>query len=683
MQLINSIKSFAVSDPDKIALTDGVRHIVYKDLETEISAVAARLDSARCKRLAIAGDNSIDWILHDLAAITLKIPVIPLPPFFHASQCDAALKTAGVTHIALGTSIVPTGYAAHDAQLPEGTDKITYTSGSTGNPKGVCLPLAGLENVALSIATMLGAKHAGRHLCVLPLAVLLENVAGVYTALMTGATVYVPSLEAIGFADVFQPNFAQLLDAIIEHKITTLILVPELLRGLLMAIQQTGKTPRSLTFAAVGGAKVDPDILILAHAAGLPVYEGYGLSECGSVIALNTPENSKPGAAGKILPHVKAQIENGEIIVKSACFLGYLEDVPRHNKSFPTGDVGSIDAAGFVTLTGRCKNLIITSYGRNIAPEWVESVLLAQPAIRQAVVFGDGAASISALIVPIKKDADIAAAVSAANQKLPAYAHVKHFNLIPALTADKGFLTGNGRIKRDNVLKHFLKEKTMTFYERLQKETEPARQSLYTVPQLTDGLRGDISRETYVAYLTEAYHHVKHTVRFLMAMGARLPEEKKWLHDAIAEYIDEEKGHEEWILNDIAAAGGDKEAARHAIPNLETQVLVAYNYDYIARKNPIGFLGMVFMLESTSTQIASNGADALMAGLKLPKTAFTYLYSHGALDIEHLKFFESLVNKIDDVDDQATIIEVANNTFRLFAQVLSAIPHKKVEKNAA
>lgn len=223
----------------------------------------------------------------------------------------------------------------------------------------------------------------------------------------------------------------------------------------------------------------------------------------------------------------------------------------------------------------------------------------------------------------------------------------------------------------------------MSFYETLGKETETARRELYTVPQLTDGLRGDISRDTYIAYLTEAYHHVRHTVRYMMAMGVRIPEEKKWLHDAISEYIEEEKGHEEWILNDIQAAGGDKEMARNATPNLETQVLVAYNYDYIARKNPIGFLGMVYMLESTSIQIANNGADAVKTKLGLPQTAFTYLYSHGALDIEHLKFFEQLVNKITDPADQAAIIEVAQNTFRLFANVMRAIPHEKAMKHAA
>ena len=223
----------------------------------------------------------------------------------------------------------------------------------------------------------------------------------------------------------------------------------------------------------------------------------------------------------------------------------------------------------------------------------------------------------------------------------------------------------------------------MTFYERLKKETESARTELYSVPQLVDGLKGDISRDTYIAYLTQAYHHVRHTVRFLMAMGARLPDNKEWLHDAIAEYIEEEKGHEEWILNDIAAAGGDKESVRHGIPSLETQVLVAYNYDYIARKNPVGFLGMVFMLESTSIQIANHGADAVKSKLGLPQTAFSYLYSHGALDIQHMKFFEELVEKVTDPADQAAIIEVANNAFRLFANVMRSIPHTEDIKNAA
>jgi pyrroloquinoline quinone (PQQ) biosynthesis protein C len=216
----------------------------------------------------------------------------------------------------------------------------------------------------------------------------------------------------------------------------------------------------------------------------------------------------------------------------------------------------------------------------------------------------------------------------------------------------------------------------MNFYDKLVKETEKQRQELYTVPQLIDGLSGSISRDTYIAYLTEAYHHVSHTVPFLMSMGAKLPQSKKWLHKAIIEYQEEEVGHEEWILNDIEAAGGDKETARHSTPNLETQVMNAYNYDYINRKNPVGFFGMVFMLESTSTQIANAGADAVKEKLGLPKKAFSYLYSHGELDISHMKFFEKTMSEITDPEDQAAIIEVAQNTFRLFANMLRSIPHE-------
>ena len=224
---------------------------------------------------------------------------------------------------------------------------------------------------------------------------------------------------------------------------------------------------------------------------------------------------------------------------------------------------------------------------------------------------------------------------------------------------------------------------SMSFYQRLEVTTEPQRRELYNVPQLARAMHGLIDRDTYIAYLTEAYHHVKHTVRFLMAMGARLPQNKLWLHDAIADYIQEEKGHEKWILNDIAAAGGDLEEAQNSVPNLETQVLVAYNYDYIARKNPIGFLGMVYMLESTSVQIATQGARTVQSTLGLPDSAFTYLMSHGELDQKHMRTYESLVNQLRDPEDQAAVIEVAINTFQLFANVLKSIPYREEVKDVA
>lgn len=214
----------------------------------------------------------------------------------------------------------------------------------------------------------------------------------------------------------------------------------------------------------------------------------------------------------------------------------------------------------------------------------------------------------------------------------------------------------------------------MNFYKELVVATEQERTVLLSVPQLQAGAKGEISLETYIAFLTQAYHHVKHTVPLLMACGSRLPLEPRWLLDAIAEYIDEEKGHEEWILNDIAACGGNAEAVRRGLPAAETELMVAYAYDTINRRNPIAFFGMVLVLEGTSIAVATNAAKALQTNLKLPNTAFSYLTSHGALDIEHMGFFEGLMNKVERAEDQSAIIHCAKMMYRLYGNIFRGLP---------
>jgi len=661
---------------DQVALREGDDRVTYGDLSDLIDARC--LELADVDVLGIALDNGIDWLVWDLAALSAGIVCVPIPPFFTRDQINHTIVTAGITHMLTANGMAETGQS-RSPDIPDGTAKITFTSGTTGTPKGVCLPASAMITVASSIHAMLGDDFAGTHACVLPLAVLLENVAGVYAGLLAGCTITLTLLGQFG------PQYQGLHEILRDTRATSVILVPEILRALMMLVIRKGPLP-DLKFIAVGGSRVDPALIAKARHIGLPVYEGYGLSECASVVSMNVPGKDKPGTTGTLLPHVKAEISNDEIIIENPGFLGYVgEAAPAF---LATGDLGQIDDDGFVCVTGRCKNVLITSFGRNISPEWPEAAILAQPGIYQAMVFGDGEPELSALIVPTGPTADVSAAVAAANAGLPDYAHIKHTRIVAPFTVENGCLTGTGRPRREAIAKLYtsplsVPEKTMNFYDRLVAETAEARASLYHVPQLVDGLQGRISRSTYVAYLTEAYHHVKHTVPFLMAMGSRLPDEKRWLHKAIIEYLEEEEGHEEWILNDIEAAGGNREAARQAIPNLETQVMVAYNYDYISRKNPVGFLGMVFMLESTSTQIASQGADAVMTGLDLPKSAFSYLFSHGTLDLEHMKFFEKTVNQVTDPADQAAIIEVAQNTFRLFANLFAAIPHEGQRKNVA
>jgi len=211
------------------------------------------------------------------------------------------------------------------------------------------------------------------------------------------------------------------------------------------------------------------------------------------------------------------------------------------------------------------------------------------------------------------------------------------------------------------------------FFNTLMASTEVERQQLQQIETLIRGSQGNISLSAYQEFLTQAYHHVKHTTPLLMACGSRLPQQKEWLRNAVAEYIEEELGHQEWILNDLAATGLDSHSIRIGQAHYTTELMVAYAYDLINRINPIGFFGMVLVLEGTSIALASNAAQAIQKHLNLPDKAFSYLSSHGSLDIEHMGFYEKLMNQISDPDDQAIIIHAAKMFYQLYGDIFRAI----------
>ena len=223
----------------------------------------------------------------------------------------------------------------------------------------------------------------------------------------------------------------------------------------------------------------------------------------------------------------------------------------------------------------------------------------------------------------------------------------------------------------------------MDFYERLLQATHAERSRLYSIPLIEDALVGRIARTTYIAFLTEAYHHVKHTVPLLMACGSRLPARLAWLRDALIEYIEEERGHEEWVLDDIRACSADAEAVRHAGPAVATELMVAYAYHTIERLNPVGFFGMVLVLEGTSTALATRAATAIQQALRLPETAFTYLSSHGQLDLHHVEFYRGLMNRLDATDDQAAVVHASRVFYRLYADVFRQLPHAALREEVA
>jgi pyrroloquinoline quinone (PQQ) biosynthesis protein C len=209
----------------------------------------------------------------------------------------------------------------------------------------------------------------------------------------------------------------------------------------------------------------------------------------------------------------------------------------------------------------------------------------------------------------------------------------------------------------------------MTFHEHLLERTAAQRSYLLSAPAIQRALVGDITRALYIAFLIQAYHHVRHTVPLLMAVGARLPDRLAWLQADVLHYLQEEQGHDQWILNDIEAAGGDREGAAHSRPDLATDALVAFAYDMVGRRNPVGFFGMVHVLEGTSVALALRAADQIKATLALPNRAFTYLRSHGTLDQEHVQDLARILDRLDCDEDREAIVRCAQSIYWLYGNM--------------
>ena len=214
----------------------------------------------------------------------------------------------------------------------------------------------------------------------------------------------------------------------------------------------------------------------------------------------------------------------------------------------------------------------------------------------------------------------------------------------------------------------------MSFYQQLINATQAEREYLLQAPAIVACQRGEVTLPRYVAFLTEAYYHVRQTVPLLMACGSRLTERHRWLQDAITEYIEEERGHDRWILNDIAACGADSAAVEAGEPNFYTEMMVSYAWDSVMRGNPVSFFGMVLVLEGTSVNLATPMAQLIRQRLQLPEQAMSYLCSHGSLDQEHIQFFATLMDRLTDPVEQQAVIHMARRMYRLYGDMFRSLP---------
>jgi long-chain acyl-CoA synthetase len=475
------IAALAERAPDDVVIAAPGQSVTAGQLLKQIEELSSAPVFSGIDRLGLLAENSPAWVIADLACQAAGVCLLPLPTFFAAGQLRHSITTVGIDAIltddpARVTELVGADALTDDAamlcgltllrfkrvtqpELPAGTSKITFTSGSTGTPRGVCLGAEQQIAVARSLDQALQLK-APRHLCLLPLSTLLENIGGVYYPLLTGGTVLTPNEAVTGFSGSTGLDMLTMLQAIDRHRPTSIITLPQMLVGLVAALEEGWQPPPELQFVAVGGAKVAASLIVRARQFGLPVYEGYGLSETGSVACLNSPDSELIGSVGKPLAHVDVIVEAGEVVIAGNSFLGYVDDPASWGThKVVTGDLGKVDDNGYLHLRGRSKNMLISSLGRNISPEWIESEVLVHHKIAQCVVLGDARPYCVALIAAKDRqtsDIDIQMHIDSINADLPDYARIQRwYRLARPLSHAYGLYTENGRPRRAAIASTF------------------------------------------------------------------------------------------------------------------------------------------------------------------------------------------------------------------------------------
>lgn len=445
---------------DAAALDDGAQTLSYGRLVRRVGAVAAAARDLP-PVVGLLAPHGIDWAAGELGLEAAGRMLVPLPDFFSDAQLRHVLADAGVSTAlvapgaepraaSLGLSLIPIpqGEGRFETPLSADAARIVYTSGSTGRPRGVRLGRSQLDRQCAALAAVVAAGPGDLHLSALPYALLLESLCGLNAPLLAGAGVrIVPGLAAARPAAV--PGL--LAGAAAACCPTTTVLTPQLLAAWVAALDDARvAAPATLRFVAVGGAPTPVPLLVRARALGLPAFQGYGLTECSSVVAVNRPGSDRMGTCGRPLPGAAVEIaEDGEIVVRGATVMdGYLGGASAQGV-WRTGDLGVLDADGYLVVRGRKDSLIVRPSGRNVSPEWIETMLSADPRIARCALAQVADGSLVAAIEPAAPGVGSALDLDALLAEAPDYARPDRVLwLEPGGFAARGLLTPNGRPRR-------------------------------------------------------------------------------------------------------------------------------------------------------------------------------------------------------------------------------------------
>ena len=386
----------AQSRPGVAAISDPRCTLSYEALAGHVASRAIEFANLP-QTVGLLAPNSVEWVIADLALALAGKTLVPLPTFFSTGQLHHIVRDAAVGHVlcapqtqapaeALGLPVTVLNDTFDSAPFPadlsaaDHAKRIIYTSGTTGAPKGVRIGSKQITASARGLLNACNATPSDHYLSVLPFSLLLEQIAAICLPLLAGAEV---TLDPFAAGAAMQGDPKPLIAAFAVTRPTASVLVPGLLTAWVQGLTAMRMlAPDTLRFTAVGGAPVPAPLAEAAWALGIPVHEGYGLSECCSVVSVNRPGARIPGATGQVLNGLTVAIEDGEIVVHGPTVMdGYLggENVSSH--TWRTGDLGEFTPDGALRILGRIDRLIVTPEGRNINPEWIETLVQGTPGV--------------------------------------------------------------------------------------------------------------------------------------------------------------------------------------------------------------------------------------------------------------------------------------------------------------
>jgi long-chain acyl-CoA synthetase len=497
-------------------IAPGDRVLIAAENRPEVAIAETALMAIRAVPVPAYVTNTIDDHAHLLRDSDARAAIVSTPEL--AARVATACPRAGGLDLLVAMDAPRAGQAAF-AELaadPAPPDDVAaaaraippatlacllYTSGTGGAPRGVMLPhRALLANCRGAFALLRPLRlHHEVYLSFLPMSHSYEHIVGLFflpsigTEIVCGRGVehlaadmltvrptimtVVPRVLEVIRARILgqmahQPAwrravFGQALAAgrrRLEGRATPLDRALDPLLDRLVRAKIRARFGGRFRAAMSGGARLEPEVGQFFRALGMEILQGYGQTEAGPVISGNPPEAIHIETVGRPLPGVDLRIaEDGEILVRGDLVMdGYWRRPEAtaavlHDGWLHTGDIGTLDAQGYLRITDRKRDIIVLSGGENVSPAHVEGMLMAEPEIAQAVVTGEGAAGLAALIVPADAadERAVAAAVGRANARLSVTERVRRHRIVAPFTLENGLLTPTQKIRRRLVLEAY------------------------------------------------------------------------------------------------------------------------------------------------------------------------------------------------------------------------------------